>query len=54
MQSQINTPESSIEKLNAQLKKYGKNAETEKFEAFAELIKNIEVIIILVLYNFHF
>ena len=45
MQSQINTLESSIEKLNAQLKKYGKNAETEKFEAFAELIKNIEVII---------
>ena len=45
MQSQINTLESSIEKLNAQLKKYGKNAETEKFEAFAELIKNIEVVI---------
>lgn len=45
MLSQINTLDISIEKLNAQLKKYGKNAETEKFEAFSDLLKNIEIII---------
>lgn len=45
MQSQINTLDISIEKLNAQLKKYGKNAETEKYEAFSVLLKNIETII---------
>lgn len=45
LQSQIATLDSSIERLNDQLKKYGKNAETEKFESFAELLKNIEIII---------
>lgn len=45
LQSQITTLDTSIERLNTQLKKYGKNAETEKYEAFAELIKNIESII---------
>lgn len=45
LQSQIATLDSSIERLNGQLKKYGKNAETEKFESFAELLKNIEIII---------
>ena len=45
LQSQIATLDSSIERLNGQLKKYGKNAETEKFESFAELLKNIEIVI---------
>ena len=45
LHSQIATLEASIDRLNAQLKKYGKNAETEKFEAFAVLMNNIEVII---------
>ena len=45
LQTQIATLDTSIERLNSQLKKYGKNAETEKYEAFADLLKNIEIII---------
>lgn len=45
IQSQINTLTNSIEKLNEQLKKYGKNAETDKYEAFSNLMKEIETII---------
>ena len=45
MLGQMDTLNSSIEKLNAQIKKYGSNAETEKYESFADLLKNIEIII---------
>lgn len=45
MQKDIALLDSSIEKLNNQLKVYGKNEETEKYEKFSDLLKNIEIII---------
>lgn len=45
MQLQIDTLNTSITRLNEQLRKYGKNEKTEKFEEFYELLKNIESIV---------
>ena len=45
IQKKIELCDSAIEKLNEKLKKYGKNEETEKYEKFSDLVKNIEIII---------
>lgn len=45
IKSQIETFKASIDKLNVQLRKYGKDAKIGKFEDFAELMKKIEEII---------
>ena len=45
LHSSIHTLESSIDNLNKRLAQYKKNAETEQFEQFAQLMKEIELII---------
>lgn len=45
LQKRLDMCDSSIKRLNEQLKKYDKNKETEKYEIFSDLLKNIEFII---------
>jgi DNA sulfur modification protein DndD len=46
IQKSIATIDSAIEGLNLQLSRYSKDVESEKFEAFASLLKEIEEIIV--------
>lgn len=45
LHTSIATLDSAIDKLNTQLAKYVKNSESEKYEEFAKLMKEIELII---------